>query len=276
MSFSYATVVETIQLSPRLIRIVLQVENPDALDVKPAGDSAVGVYFPLTDQDTADQDAEPDGRNYSVRTQDGNRITLDIVLHARGPGTEWAVATAPGERVGLDHARSWYRPPEGTDWQLLVTDLSGLPATARIIEELPGDAAAIVIAEVADADDLRYLPTRSNVTVIPSVGTGNGHAPSRLAEFTRAVDLPGGRGYCWFAGEAAESRTVRKFFRGLGWTVDQLDITGYWRLDSETWDQKFALVADDVVAVYEKALAEGKGDKVASEEFDEALERVGL
>jgi len=28
--------------------------------------------------------------------------------------------------------------------------------------------------------------------------------------------------------------------------------------------------------VYEKALADGKGDKAASEEFDEALERAGL
>lgn len=35
-------------------------------------------------------------------------------------------------------------------------------------------------------------------------------------------------------------------------------------------------MSDDVLAVYEKALAEGKCDKVASEEFDEALERVGL
>jgi hypothetical protein len=69
---------------------------------------------------------------------------------------------------------------------------------------------------------------------------------------------------------------VRKYFRGLDWTIDELDITGYWRFDSETWDAKFALVEDDVLAVYERALADGKGDKVASEEFDDALERIGL
>jgi NADPH-dependent ferric siderophore reductase len=271
MSFSNATVVETAQLSSRLVRIVLQIEDPGALDVKDAGDSAVGVYFP----DTA-QDAEPEGRNYSVRTQHGDRIDLDIVLHARGPGTAWAAAAQPGDRVGVDHARSWYRPPPETVWQLVITDLSGLPATARIIEELAEDMPAIVIVEVADDSDLDYLPTRPSVTVITTVGTGNGHAPSSLAALTRSLELPAGRGYCWFAGEAAESRTVRKYFRGLGWTIDQLDITGYWRFDSETWDEKFALVQDDVLAVYEKALADGKGDKVASEEFDEALERVGL
>jgi NADPH-dependent ferric siderophore reductase len=266
MSFSYASVVETLQLNKRLVRIILVVEDPPGLDVKPAGDSAVGVYFPDSDE----------GRNYSVRFQDGARIELDIVLHARGPGTTWAAATGPGDRVGLDHARSWYRPPADTDWQLLITDLSGLPATARIIEALPADVPAVAIVEVSDDEDLAYLPTRPNVTVVAATGTGNGHAPSRLAELTRSLELPAGRGYCWFAGEAAESRAVRKYVRGLGWTIDQFDITGYWRFDSETWDEKFAAVQDDVLAVYEKALADGKGDKVASEEFDEALERVGL
>lgn len=267
MSFSYAFVTETAQLSPRIRRITLRIDEPGALAVRNEPDSAVGVYFP---------DSGADGRNYSVRRQRGELIDLDIVLHAHGPGTTWAGRTAPGDRVGLDHARSWYRPEPTTDWQLLVTDLSGLPATARIVEELPAEVTATVIAEVSDDEDLAYLPARPNVTVHSSVGTGNGHAPSRLAAMVAGLELPDGRGYCWFAGEAAESRTVRKHFRGLGWGIDQLDVTGYWRLDSEAWDAKFALVEDDVVAVYTQALADGKGDKVASEEFDEALERVGL
>jgi NADPH-dependent ferric siderophore reductase len=296
MSFSYATVIETVQLSPRLLRITLRVDDLEALDVQPGGDSAVGVYFPVVTSDGervqpptttgadgtryVDPASGSEGRNYSVRRQrphpDGDLIDLDVILHARGPGTAWAAAAAPGERVGLDHARSWYRPEPTTDWQLLVTDLSGLPATARIIEELPGGVPVTVVVEVADADDLDYLPPHPDVTVVSSIGSGNGHAPSTLARLTRDLTLPDGRGYCWFAGEAAESRTVRKHFRGQGWTVEQLDVTGYWRFDSETWDAKFALVADDVVAVWERALADGKGEKVADEEFDEALERAGL
>jgi len=266
MSFSHGTVVETVRLNPRLVRIVLQIEDPESLAVRQDGDSAVGVYFPDSTQ----------GRNYSVRQQRGDCIDLDVVLHARGPGTSWAATTRPGDRVGLDHARSWYRPGADTDWQLLVTDLSGLPATARIIEELPAHTPAVCVVEVADEADLAYLPQRSTVTLAPSVGTGNGHAPSRLAELTRALALPAGHGYCWFAGEAAQSRAVRKYLRGLGWGIEQFDVTGYWRFDSEDWDERFARVQDDVLAVYEKALADGKGDKVASEEFDEALERVGL
>ena len=279
MSFSYASVIETVQLSPRLRRITLQVDDPVALDVKRGGDSAVGVYFPVVTPDGTphvDTDSGAKGRNYSVRHHDGDRIDLDFVLHARGPGTTWAGAAGPGDRVGLDHARSWYRPEPASNWQLLVTDLSGLPATARIISELPGGVPVTAIVEVADREDLSYLPSHPDVTIVASVGTGNGHAPSELARLVRELTLPDGRGYCWFAGEAAESRTVRKYFRGLGWTVEQLDVTGYWRFDSETFDAKFALVADDVVAVWERALADGKGEKVADEEFDEALERAGL
>lgn len=277
MSFSMATVIDTAMIGPRIRRITLHVDEPDLLDVRVAGDSAVGVYFPTTGPDgSLVVDPSGEGRNYSVRRHRDDHVDLDVVLHARGPGKSWAAAARSGDRVGLDHARSWHRPTPGSAWQLLVTDLSGLPATARIVEELPTDATAVAVVEVADAADLDYLPRHPGVTVVPSVGTGNGHAPSRLAELVTGLALPDGRGYCWFAGEAAESRAVRKHFRGLGWTVDQLDVTGYWRFDSESWDARFAAVEDEVVAVYTRALADGKGDKVASEEFDEALERAGL
>lgn len=296
MSFSYASVTATMPLNPRLRRITLRVDDPDALSIREAGDSAVGVYFPTVTPDGrripppavtgddgtryVDPDHPGDGRNYTVRRHthhpDGVLIDLDVVLHAHGDGTAWARTTGPGDRVGLDYARSWYRPEPTTEWQLLVTDLSGLPATARIIEELGTGVPVTAIVEVADAEDLEYLPQHPDVTVVPSIGTGNGHAPSELARLVREYALPGGRGYCWFAGEAAESRSVRKHFRSSGWSIGQLDVTGYWRLDSEAWDEKFALVQDSVLPVYEKALADGKGDKLASEEFDEALERVGL
>jgi NADPH-dependent ferric siderophore reductase len=268
MAYSRASVVEAMQLSSRLRRIVLQIDDPEALDVKRGGDSAVGVYF--------DGDPDGEGRNYSVRQHSGDRITLDVVLHARGLATTWARGARQGDNVRLDHARSWYRPESSTQWQLLVSDLSGLPATARIIEELPGGMPVTAIVEVAEQDDLEYLPPHPDVTIVASVGSGNGSAPSRLAQLVRESTLPTGRGYCWFAGEAAESRTVRKYLRGLGWTIDQMDVTGYWRFDSETWDAKYALVADDVEAVWVSAMKEGKSERAADEEFDEALERAGL
>ncbi|MGE2835451.1 siderophore-interacting protein [Mycobacterium sp. SMC-4] len=273
MSFSYASVIETKPLNPRLIRISLRIDDPAGLDVQQAADSAVGVYFTAPEPG-----ASPDGpaRNYTVRAQRDDVIDLDVVLHERGPGTTWARHTRPGDRVGLDHARSWYRPDPAARWQLLVTDLSGLPAAARIIEELDPTTPVTVIAEVADRADLDYLPTHPRQTLVHSIGTGNGYAPSRLAALVEELQLPEGHGYCWFAGEAAQSRAVRKYLRGCGFDRDQYDITGYWRFDSETWDAEYARVGGAMFSIYERALAAGKSDKAALEEFDDALERVGL
>ncbi|BBX69883.1 siderophore-interacting protein [Mycolicibacterium psychrotolerans] len=270
MPYSHASVVKTRQLSARLRRIVLEVDEPAELGIRAAGDSAVGVYFAPEDH------PEGEGRNYSVRRHDGALIALDVVLHSQGPGATWASSATPGQRVILDHARSWYRPPPDTQWQLLVSDLSGLPAAARIVEELPARPPATLIVEIPTTEELDYLPRHPGVTVIPRVGSGNGPTPSALAEAVREHRLPAGRGYCWFAGEAAESRAVRKHLRGMGWTIDQYDVTGYWRRDSKYWDAKFAEVGDDALAVYERALADGKGDKSAFEEFDDACERIGL
>ena len=152
-----------------------------------------------------------------------------------------------------------------------------MPAAARIVEELAPDNEAIAIVEVAEDADLEYLPHRTNVTVIATVGTGNGDGESVLAQLVAAQPLPAGRGYCWFAGEAGQSRAVRKYLRGQHhWDAAQFDILGYWRRDSEAWDKRYAPVASDLFAVYEKALADGKSDKLASEEFDDALEQAGL
>jgi NADPH-dependent ferric siderophore reductase len=275
MSFARATLVEARVVGDRLRRLLLDVPQISDLDVPDVPDAAVGVYFP-TDGGRHTADLESEGRNYSVRYRENRRLTVDVVLHAHGPGTDWARRVEPGDSVLLSHARSWYRPEPTADWQLLVADLSGLPALARIIEESSTRTTLLAIAEVLDEDELDYLPTRGNVTVLPLVGTGNGVGPSRLAAAVAEVSTPPGRGYCWFAGEAAESRAVRKHLRAAGWTRDQLDAVGYWRAGSEEWNRRFEAVGTDLVSVYTRAIEEGRGEKAASEEFDEALERAGL
>jgi NADPH-dependent ferric siderophore reductase len=254
----------------RMRRVVFELPRLSELQLPGAGDEALGIYF----------DAGVDtGRNYTVRRRGpgAHEITCDFVLHQRGVASDWARTARIGDRVTFDHARSWYRPESGTAWQLLIADLSGLPALARIIEELPDGTDATAIVEVADDSDLDYLLAPPDLTVFTTVGTGNGLAPSRLAELVRAHAHPTGRGYCWFAGETVATREVRKHLRSVhDWAPDQYDIVGYWRFDSESWDRRYEAVSDEMEAVYERALAEGKGDKLAVEEYEAALESVGL
>ena len=185
MSFARATVIDALVLSARVRRIVLDVPDLPRLGLPMAADAAVGIYFP-----DERQLAAPEGRSYSVRFHDAlaNRLTVDVVLHAKGPGTDWARRATVGDSVDLGHARSWYRPPPTTQWQLLVADLAGLPALARIISESAAQTQLLALIEVCEDADLAYLPTAPNVSLVPAVGSGNGRSESRLAELVAQAD----------------------------------------------------------------------------------------
>lgn len=274
MGVAEGVVTEVSEIGPRIRRVVFEVQQIAALGLPDVGDAAVGISFPSPGSPDSDG---AQARNYTVRHVEGRHLTCDFVLHEKGTATDWVRHAAPGQRVELGHARSWYRPEPASSWQLLVADLSGLPAVARILDQLPDGTDATVIVEVAGHDDLTYLPDRHDIPVEATVGSGNGHGPSRLPDLVRGHAHPAGRGYCWFAGEARASRLVRKHLRGdHGWAAEQYDIVGYWRSDAEAWDRRYAAVSEKVEAIYEQALAEGKSEKLAAEEYDLALERAGL
>ncbi|AZG47740.1 siderophore-interacting protein [Gordonia insulae] len=295
MGYSTARVSDAADLNPRLRRIRFDVPGLEQLRLPDGADEAVGIYFPrdgetspppMTLRDGVwayhDVDPVPPGRSYSVRAVDheSRSMTVDFVVHSRGPATMWAQGARPGDEVGMSHARGWYGPPPTADWHLLVADLAGLPALARILDEHNSPASVIAVVEVAADDDVAYLSNRVGSTgtrIIPHVGTGNGLAPSVLGTAVRRLTLPEGQGYCWFAGEAAQSRDVRKYLRNdRGWQRDRYDIIGYWRAEGENWARRYAEHGDELFAVYQRAISAGKSEKAAAEEFDEALERAGL
>lgn len=271
MEFVQAAAVQALRLSEHFLRVVLHVPELGRLNLPTSADAAIGMYFGPSDS--------PSGRTYTVRYCDPARyeITVDFVLHGDGSGTNWVRRAAPADNVTLAYPGSWYRPRPDSDSQVLVADLAGFPALARIIESLPPDADAVAVVEVLDESDLDYLPHRPEIEVVASVGTGNGVTDSVLSHLVTTQCAPSRQHYCWYGGEASTARTVRKYLRReLRWGVDQFDVVGYWRLDSEAWDRQYAAVGGQLFAVYQNALAQGKGERLASEEYDLALEQAGL
>ncbi|WP_141562692.1 siderophore-interacting protein [Mycobacterium neglectum] len=266
------SVVESVPLGRHMQRVIIHAPGLDHLQLPRIGDAALGIYFGSPD------DPAPTARTYTVREHDSTtaRITVDVVLHGDAAGTRWATGAAPGDGVELAHAKSWFRPPPHADRHVLVADLAGLPAISRLIENSAhGDTTAIV--EVRHEDDLDYLPKQRDLRLIPSIGTGNGVTDSVLPQLVAQHCSSTDDGYCWFAGEASGARTVRKFLRReQGWTTDQTDVIGYWRRDADKWSDRFVPHGPRMYAIYQKAIAEGKSEKVALEEFDDALERLGL
>ena len=241
----YRAVVQTVERrSPNLLRVVFG--GGDLADFTGSGvaDERLVVVFPRPGeseppaptvaadgrQDYPEEASPPPMHSLSVRSWSAERqeIVLDIVPHEGGVAGPWAMTAHPGQVVYLTEAQGWYAPPAGLAWQLLVADLTGLPALERIVEELPANARAYVLVEVLDPADRPRLASAATVVTRCLVGSGHGRGPSRLLSAIRELDWPEGPGYVWFAGEAAESRAVRRYLRReRNWPRERSTILGY-------------------------------------------------
>jgi NADPH-dependent ferric siderophore reductase len=292
-SYYRAEVRSAVRLTPNMVRVVLGGEDLRRFRTTGVGDERLVVLFPFAgeretpaparmsdgSQDYPEEATRPAMRSYTVRAFDAAaaELTVDLVAHAGGVAAEWGLDARPGDVVYVTEAAGWYSPPADAEWQLLVADMTALPALGRIVEELAEGACAHAIVEVIEPGDRQPLASVAELTSSWLVGSGNGHGPSRLLEALRGYELPSGPGYLWFAGESAESRAVRKYLRHeLGWSTDRYEVLGYWRLDKESWEQRYARLGGELEQVYEQALAEGHSGHEALELYDDALERAGL
>ncbi len=220
-----AEVVGRERLSAHLVRLVLDVGvDPDlGAGVEGAGapfgstgvpDEWVGLIVPGQFQ----------SRYYTVRALEGTRLTLDVVVHAVGLVTEWAMRPdCVGDRVTITEPKGSFSLPPGARWLMLVGDLTALPAMARIAETT--DLPTRIWAEVPD-DLPAYLPSRAEVTWIDPPGEG----ASDLARVVEGIDWPEGEGYFWMAGESAQMRAIRKhLMRERRLPSTHYDVMGYWR-----------------------------------------------
>ncbi|WP_375423768.1 siderophore-interacting protein [uncultured Friedmanniella sp.] len=250
-----AEVQQRTRLSPHLVRVRLQV---------PAGLAATGV----PDERVVLELPGGATRSLTVRARNGAQgvVDLDVVLHPAGVAAAWAERAQPGDQVRVSDPRGWYAPPPDTSWQLLVADLSGLPALARISEETAAALPTSALVEVPDPADRPPLPGSVGVRWVPE------GLPAAVAD----VGWPPGPGYVWFAGEAADARAVRRHLRDLGWPVARYRVLGYWRAAQTEWERRFTEVAPGLEHVYTDAVAHGLTSDEALEAYDDALADLGL
>nr|WP_223160118.1 MULTISPECIES: siderophore-interacting protein [unclassified Leucobacter] len=251
-------------LTPSLVRITLG--GPGVADFlsTDVGDEYVRVFFPHGD-DPADvslpvpQDdwwVTPDGapeapmRTYTisgVRPGTGE-LDIDFVTHDAGVAGPWALGARPGHVLGLNSPTGLYSPPSGTTWQVLASDLTGLPAVARIAADAAAGVRTRAVIEIADERDRIDFPVGEGVEVTWVIG-GNGHGPSALGQIVRSIvddRLPLDEGYIWVAGETVALRDVRKYLRKeLALPATQYTVMGYWTPITD-WDSKYAALGEAV------------------------------
>ncbi|MFC7447410.1 siderophore-interacting protein [Rhodococcus daqingensis] len=264
----HAAVVSTTHLSPSLRRIRFALAEPAAFASSGDPDERLLIEF-----------GDGHRRSYTVRRWDAGagRLDIDFAVHAGGAAAEWARAAEPGMPVRLSHPKGWYRPPADARWQLLLADLSALPAAARIVERLPAGVETRLVAELPEPADEQDWDTAAELTVTWLHGTGNGHTPSALPRWLREHRLPEGPGYIWSAGETGASRQIRRHVRrDLGWATERFDIMGYWQADKERWLARYAEVEPQIEALTMNELSAGRSIDEVRDAVDDALEQAGL
>ncbi|MGO3886968.1 MAG: siderophore-interacting protein [Mycetocola sp.] len=286
----------TQQLTPHLVRVTLSGQGIADFVSTGIGDEYVRVFFPHGDDRTdvslpvpeGDWWATPEGapeapmRTYTIRAvrPEIAEIDIDFVVHEAGVAGPWAAAARPGDVLGLNDPTGLYSPPAQTQWQVLVSDLTGLPAVARILRDTPSTIRTRVVLEIADKSDRLDIDHGDGVEITWVVG-GNGHGPSTLGQIVRSIvddRLPLDRGYVWVAGETVALRDVRKYLRReLALPATHYKVIGYWTPIAD-WSSKFADLPDSVQRELD-AIWSDAGDEDPEDvnvRFESRLDQLGL
>ncbi|MFC0409871.1 siderophore-interacting protein [Roseomonas elaeocarpi] len=175
----------------------------------------------------------PVARDYTPRRFDAaaGELVLDFALHDNGPATEWASRARPGDRLGVGGPRGSFVIPADYDWHLLIGDETALPAIGRRLEELPANARAIVLAEVASAAEEQRFRSLAR-TEIHWIHRGEAAAGSStgMEEALAAFTLPDGEGFAWVACESEVARRLRAILlEQHALPKGRVKAAGYWK-----------------------------------------------
>lgn len=226
----------------------------------------------------------PDGvapaplRTYTVRAWEAERheLTVDVVLHDGGLAAEWARRAQVGAVVAVNSPSGMYDAPADLDWQVLVTDLTGLPAATRILQQTDPRVRSRLIVEAPSAAQ-RFADEIPAAVDVQWVTGGNGVAPSRIEQLVRGLDRPEGVGYLWVVGESRVLRGVRKHVRHeLGQPASSYKIVAYWTENAEDWNARWAaldeVVRDDLIALWDT----DRPEEEIEDEYHARLAELGL
>lgn len=218
-------------------------------------------------------------RTYTVRAvdPDAGTVTIDFVVHDGGVAASWARAAVPGDAVGLNSPTGLYDPPAGLGWQVLLTDATGLPAVGRLIEQAPAGVRTRVVIEIAQDSHRQEFAPHPDVEITWILG-GNGHSQSALFEVIRSMDLPGGTGYIWFAGESKVLRSIRKHLRHeRALAPASYKLIGYWTDKLEQWEERWENLEAGTKAELDALWADDSRDpELIQDDYHNAMESLGL
>lgn len=171
---------------------------------------------------------------------------------------------------------SWFARPAEVCWQVVVADVTGLPAVGRIVEDASRGMRTIAVVEIPNAADEQDI-AGPGATVRWWHTPGLGRGQSRLAELARSIELPDGPGYVYVAGEAAATRAVRRYLRAdLALPKGTYGVVGYWRHDTEAFQERLASSGIDAEALWLEAQQVTADEEQAVDLYEQRLDEAGV
>lgn len=240
------TVVERVELSPSMVRIVASIGDPSSFrDIEPPEKYVKLVFFdPELDlgahpdywslRETLPREQLPVTRHMTLRRVDleAGQLWIDVALHGdSGWAGPWAARAQPGDTiVAVGPGGKWIPDPEAA-WSLMLGDEAAIPAVVANIEAMPQDARGEVLLEVQDEDhhlDLQ-VPAGWTLRWVHRAETAPG--ASGLVEAARAAQWPEPvDGVQVFAhGEREAMKALRPvLFEERSLDRSQVSLSGYW------------------------------------------------
>ena len=245
----HADVVRVSNVTPNMIRITLG--GADLANFVPLGfDQWFRLFLPLAGETNfalpkkidllgyvqylaMPKATRPPMRNYTVRAfrEAEAELDIDFVAHGdAGIASGWAARAKPGDRVALLDQGIMHNPTEGVDWQLFVTEESGLPAVAGILRDLPRDTRGHAFIEVASTSDVQETGTPAGVEV-HWVDRPAGERPGVAAlAAVQAFELPQGSFHTFVVGEQSLATSTRRWLvNERGVPKSHVTFCGFWR-----------------------------------------------
>ena len=240
------TVVQRLELSPSMVRIVASIADPSSFqDIEPPEkycklvffDPALGLgdhpdYWSL--RETLPREQLPVTRHMTLRRVDleTGQLWIDVALHGdSGWAGPWAARAQPGDTiVAVGPGGKWIPDPQAS-WSLMLGDEAAIPAVLANVEAMPEDARGEILLEVQDADhhlDVQ-VPSGWNLRWIHRTEAADG-VPA-LVEAARTAQWPDTtEGVQVFAhGEREAMKALRPvLFEDNGLDRTQVSLSGYW------------------------------------------------
>ena len=218
------TVARVERAAPKMLRIVLK--GAELQGFTSLGfDDHVKLFFP---------DPEPSMRDFTPRRYDADtgELWIDFFVHDAGPAATWASQARVGLPLTVGGPKgSSVISKAGIDSYVLIGDETGLPAIARLLEELPSAPRVLVVIEVESGAADYPLESAATVEVVRVPRKAPVAAPAHeLLAVLRTLEIPVERCFAWVALESQAARAMRRYLlEERGFDKRWVKAAGYWQ-----------------------------------------------